>query len=63
MEMLNIAELSSLRPKRSIYRFAESRWSKYSFSVFFSHICYVSEAYSEPSQPSQMKLYEKTING
>ena len=34
----------------------------YSFSEFFRHICYVSEAYSEPSQRSQMKLYEETVN-
>ena len=45
-KLLNIAELNSLHPKRSIFRFVESRWSIKLILCIFRCICYVLLAYS-----------------
>ena len=59
MKIANVAELSSLHPKCSIFRFVESRSSIILILCIFRCICYVSEAYSEPSQPCTVAIGNK----
>ena len=61
-KLLTVTKLSSLHPKRNIFHFVESRWGIIFIQRIFRHICYFSEAFSESSQPSKMKLYKKTLN-
>ena len=60
--LLTVTKLSSLHPNRNIFHFVESRWGIIFILRIFRHNCYFPEAFSEPSQQSQMKLYKKTLN-